>query len=145
MIPEDDGLRRAEAALPQGLAAALAAARRQPPPDPSAELLARVLADAAAEQPAHPVAHPVSHPVTRTAARARPVWSLSAAMGAIGRIAGLGGLTSAALAAGLWIGIAQPGTTPDLFDLIGLGLAAETALLPDHDGLADFLDPEAGG
>ena len=138
MIPEDDDLRRAEGALPAELAAAFAAARgaRAAPEVPPA-LMARVLADAAAAQPrALPPA---------PEARKAPGGALAAIARALRPLAGLGGLSTAALAAGLWVGIAQPGAAPDVFALIGLGLEPEFALLPDHGGLADFLDPEAGG
>ena len=137
MIPEDDDLRRAEGALPADLAAAFAAARgaRAAPEVPPA-LMARVLADAAAAQP---------RPVPAPEARKAPGGALAAIARALRPLAGLGGLSTAALAAGLWVGIAQPGAAPDVFALIGLGLEPEFALLPDHGGLADFLDPEAGG
>ena len=144
MIPEDDDLRRAEGTLPADLAAALAAARQEAPPAVPAALLARVLADAAAAQP-----RPRPEPAPASAAAPRGAFAPGALRAAIGRIArplaGFGGISTAALAAGLWVGIAQPGAAPDLFALIGLGLEPELALLPDHGGMADFLDPEAGG
>jgi len=144
MIPEDDDLRRAEGALPADLAAALAAARQEAPPAVPAALMARVLADAAAAQP-----RPRPDPAPVPRAVPRGAFAPGGLLAAIGRIlrpfAGLGAFSTAALAAGLWVGIAQPGAAPDYFALIGLGLEPELALLPDHGGLADFLDPEAGG
>jgi hypothetical protein len=136
MIRKDDELHCAEADLPPRIAAGFAAARRAPEPEPSEALVARILADARTHRPA-PLPEPAPVAPQRPGLRERVALAL--------RVLALGGMQTAALGVGLWLGVMQPGIAPELFDRLGLGAAADVALLPDHAGLAEFLDPESGG
>jgi hypothetical protein len=106
----------------------LFAAARGRDAQPSPALMARILADAAAEQPRAPVR------------AARPRFSLSALIAAIGGAGALAGLATAA-AAGLWIGLAPPTAVDDFAaTLWASGEGDSVDLFPDLEGMTSDAD-----
>lgn len=103
---------------------ALFAQARATPPEPSADFMARIEAQAHALQPRAPFA-PARRPLG--------VWARLAA--ALGGAIALGGLGTAAMAAGLVIGYVQPEPMVNLAGSIGFGTAETIDLLPGFDAL----------